>query len=660
MAIPTFVSVGALAANTGTVTVSSGSGLQRDDLLLLFVETADQNLSTPSTWSAVSGSPVSVSGQTRLYVFERTATGTGTHTADLSDSGDHQIGVIAAFRGVGTTGRIHVVQTDSGTEVGVNQTFNMAGPTTTEDDCLIVGAVTHSIDAAGASFSSLTNANLANLAERFDNGSTVGNGAGLLVWTGELASQGAVGDTTVVNNRTNPSWASVVLALKPRGTAPANDNFANREIIPTTPAPSADVYESTTEDASLETSEPDAPQTSFLRTSWWEYTPEITHLLEVTLSNDDASTGVTHAMPRRGTSVAGLSVYGSPQQHAGFNGGVGIDTFFNGVEFDDLTPVAQVYQVSPSVPLVIQAGLRIGASFADREYNLLLNALTPPDNDDIGTALDLVGTSGSEDFDMATATGQEGWTAEQLAFIGTSPFGSAMVADIFYRINVEEESTLVFRINQQAGFESDDISRLRVALFSGAILSELEFITELSGPFSGGDRGFEAAILEPLTDYYLVVFQTRIWNTVSPAQRDKGMLEWTLSDAPPNDLLENAHALAASTSGNDTVADVRGATFEEEEESLQTGLFGDHSVWYAFSCVQSGWYDIDFLESHPVGGGYRIDVYRGTSYDDLEPVGIAFTGNNWFPLRAGETYLVRFYSESGWDGDEIVWSLEIA
>lgn len=660
MAIPTVVSVGSQAASTGSTTASSGSGIQRDDVLLLFVETADENLTTPSTWSPVSGSPVSVGGQTRLYVFERTATGTGTHTASLADPGDHVIGVIVAFRGVGTTGRIHVTQTDSGTEVGAGQTFNMAGPTTTEDDCLIVGAVTHSVDAAGASFSSLTNANLANLAERFDNGSTVGNGGGILVWTGELASQGAVGDTTVVNSRTSPSWASLVLALKPLGTAPPNDNFANREIIPTTPAPSADVYESTTEDATLETSEPDAPQSSFLRTSWWEYTPEVTHLLEATLSNDDASTAVTHAMPKRGTSVAGLSNYGNAAQHAGFNNGVGVDTFVHGFEADDLTPVAQIWQVSPSVPLVIQAGLRIGASFADRDYNLLLNALTPPANDDIGTALDLVGTSGSEDFDMETATGQEGWTAEQLAFIGTSPTGSAMLADIFYRINVEEETTLTFRVNQQVGFESDDLSRLIVALFSGSTLSGLEFITELSGPFASGDRGLESAVLDPLTDYYLVVFQTRAWMLVSPAQRDKGRLEWALGDAPPNDLLADAHALSASTSGNDTIADVRGATFEDEESSLQTGLFGDHSVWYAFSCIQSGWYDIDFLEAHPAGGGYRIDVFRGTDYNDLEPVGIAFTGNNNFPLRAGETYLVRFYSESGWDGDEIVWSLEVA
>ena len=73
-------------------------------------------------------------------------------------------------------------------------------------------------DLAGANFSAWTNANLANLTERFDNGSTTGNGGGVGMATGENATPDAVGTTSATtSNAMRQGW---VIAIRPAtGTA---------------------------------------------------------------------------------------------------------------------------------------------------------------------------------------------------------------------------------------------------------------------------------------------------------------------------------------------------------------------------------------------------------------------------------------------------------
>ena len=106
-AIPTFVAAGTAAGSASAITPGLPAGIQTDDILLLVLGT-NQNegitIPTPNggTWTEVAGSPANTTN-TRLTIFYSRYNGTqGDPTT--SDSGDHQVGRIYAFRGVVNSG----------------------------------------------------------------------------------------------------------------------------------------------------------------------------------------------------------------------------------------------------------------------------------------------------------------------------------------------------------------------------------------------------------------------------------------------------------------------------------------------------------------------------------------------------------------------------
>lgn len=95
-----FRAVGTANWNDAGITVSAPASRQVYDLLLLVVESGNEAVSTPSGWTAIgtpTGSGTPGSGGTRISAFWRIADGTSSDDAVISDSGDHQYGVIAAF-----------------------------------------------------------------------------------------------------------------------------------------------------------------------------------------------------------------------------------------------------------------------------------------------------------------------------------------------------------------------------------------------------------------------------------------------------------------------------------------------------------------------------------------------------------------------------------
>src|SRR5882672_7107385 len=56
-ALPTFIAAGTFAEGTGNITPGPPAGIQANDILLLFVETANETVSAPAGWSAVADSP---------------------------------------------------------------------------------------------------------------------------------------------------------------------------------------------------------------------------------------------------------------------------------------------------------------------------------------------------------------------------------------------------------------------------------------------------------------------------------------------------------------------------------------------------------------------------------------------------------------------------
>jgi PKD repeat protein len=205
-AMPTFVAAGAVASGTGAITPALPSGIQTNDILLLFLETANQLISISNqnggTWTAVASSPQGTgtaggSSATRLTAYWSRYNGTqGAPTT--SDSGNHQIGRIIAVRGCITSGNPWNV-TAGGVESTSDTSGAIPGATTTVPNCLVVAAIATSLpDSNGtANFSAWANANLTSVTERTDNTRNAGNGGGLGIATGAKATAGVYGNTTV-------------------------------------------------------------------------------------------------------------------------------------------------------------------------------------------------------------------------------------------------------------------------------------------------------------------------------------------------------------------------------------------------------------------------------------------------------------------------------
>ncbi len=206
VATPTYVAAGSVASGTGAITPALPSGIAEDDILLLFLETANQAISISDskggTWTAVTNSPQGTgtaagATATRLTVFWSRYNGTQT-APTTSDSGDHQLGRMIAIRGATTSGNPWDV-TAGGVEATMDTSGSIAGATTTVDKTLVVTAIatSHPDASSTAKFSAWTNANLTSVTERTDNSVTAGNGGGLGVATGIRAATGAYGNTAV-------------------------------------------------------------------------------------------------------------------------------------------------------------------------------------------------------------------------------------------------------------------------------------------------------------------------------------------------------------------------------------------------------------------------------------------------------------------------------
>ena len=182
-AIPTFVGCGAYNSptNQNAITPALPAGIVTDDILLMFLETANEAITVANasggTWTEVADSPEGTGtaaglSATRLTVFWSRYNGTQTAPV-TSDSGDHQDGIICAWHGVTNTGNPWDV-TSGGVEATSDTSWSITGDTTTVANTLVVIAGARMDDSAATHFSAQTNADLANIAERADGGATGG------------------------------------------------------------------------------------------------------------------------------------------------------------------------------------------------------------------------------------------------------------------------------------------------------------------------------------------------------------------------------------------------------------------------------------------------------------------------------------------------------
>jgi len=219
---PTFVAAGTTVGGTAARSCALPAGIATDDILLLFIETANQVVTVANqaggTWTEVTDSPQSTGG-TSLTVFWSRYNGTQT-APTTSDSGDHQLCVIIGVNGVVTTGDPWDV-TAGGVDATSDTSGAIPGDTTTVVDTLVVMAVGGDLPDANSTteFSGWTNADLSSVTEQVDYANKSGNGGSIGVATGGKASAGAY-TTTDVTHATSAVKGMISIALKPPVVVP--------------------------------------------------------------------------------------------------------------------------------------------------------------------------------------------------------------------------------------------------------------------------------------------------------------------------------------------------------------------------------------------------------------------------------------------------------
>jgi len=225
MAIPPFKAAGTFTAGTGAITPpypAAPNDPVAGDIALLVCESENEAISLSSAQGFVelgaqankAAGTAATDPASRLAVFWKRCVG-GDTAPTVADSGNHTTGRIYLYSGCIATGNPWDVYAE-GNDGGANDlTGVVPGATTTVADCLIVLICSSSYNGTSTTeFSDWTNADLGNILERGDNTNTAGLGGGHGLATGEKATAGSYGDTTVTLAHTSYKGA-MSIALKP-------------------------------------------------------------------------------------------------------------------------------------------------------------------------------------------------------------------------------------------------------------------------------------------------------------------------------------------------------------------------------------------------------------------------------------------------------------
>lgn len=204
LSVPTVVAIGTAANGTGDVTPGLPSGHTENDILVLEVQSSNQDVSAPAGYSrmgpTVGIGTAAAAGATRLTKFWKRDGGSEV-APTVTDPGDHAYAVMYAIRGCPTTGDpfLSVGQTRKTTASTTGTAHAGATPV---DACLVVTTFADALDSAAARYSSPTNADLSSVTEQHDGGTTDGTGGGICIITGTKAKAGSFAATTVTETST--------------------------------------------------------------------------------------------------------------------------------------------------------------------------------------------------------------------------------------------------------------------------------------------------------------------------------------------------------------------------------------------------------------------------------------------------------------------------
>ncbi len=230
---PTFQSFSTYNASILTPTTyapnmaGAGAWVAGDILFAIFETDTSTHGATAAggseTWTQMSWSPLiptGIASALNVWWARCSQTDPTAPTFSFSTAPNHAVGAVCAIRGCVAVGNPWDVD-NTGTNTVVDATI--PGAVTTVVETLVLVLCSSGFNGTNANrFTAWTNANLANLTERFDQVDTIGNGGGFGAATGEWASTGDYGNTTVTEGFLGHAYASI--ALKPAvvaGRAPA-------------------------------------------------------------------------------------------------------------------------------------------------------------------------------------------------------------------------------------------------------------------------------------------------------------------------------------------------------------------------------------------------------------------------------------------------------
>ena len=243
MALPTYKGSGTFTNGTASITPpmpTGGAAPAANDILLLVCESENQaiTLTTANGFVEITNSPQSAGTAatdpgSRLAVFWKRAVGSDAAPV-VADAGDHTTGQIHCFSGCRVSGNPWDVLTAGNNGAANSTSVSIGGTTTTVPDCLVVLLCSSSFNGnSTAEFSAWANTDLANLTERTDNTSTSGLGGGHGMATGEKATAGAFGSTTLTLAHTSfvGCYAIALAGVLSGSTTPAGSVTAQEALV---------------------------------------------------------------------------------------------------------------------------------------------------------------------------------------------------------------------------------------------------------------------------------------------------------------------------------------------------------------------------------------------------------------------------------------------
>ena len=204
MAFPRYISKSAFESGTGALTVGALTGTQAGDIVILFVESANETIATPTGYKVlatqVGTGTAGAAGAVRIASFYRILEDVADTATSVADSGNHTTAIKMLFRDTSLAdGAFFVTATSVQATASTAMTFPAVVAAT--DESLIVLAVALDTDAASTTtVGNVTNASLANITERHDQTVIAGQGGGLAVITGQEATAGTTGTSTATGS----------------------------------------------------------------------------------------------------------------------------------------------------------------------------------------------------------------------------------------------------------------------------------------------------------------------------------------------------------------------------------------------------------------------------------------------------------------------------